>query len=84
VDPMAGSGTIAVEAALLARGFAVRKPPELPFRQLPVFEGFPDQAPPLYADTQPRILAFDVDEACVAWMIGNLRAAGLTGRSAEG
>jgi putative N6-adenine-specific DNA methylase len=83
VDPMTGSGTIAVEAALLARGFAVRKPADLPFRRLPVFEGFPEDAPPLYADTQPFILASDIDEQCIAWMIGNLRAAGLTGRAAE-
>ncbi len=83
VDPMAGSGTIAIEAALLARGFAVRKPGSLPALRLSVFEGFPAEAPPLYADTQPLILASDIDEECIAWMIGNLRAAGLTGRAAE-
>ena len=55
VDPMAGSGTIAVEAALLARGFALRKPQQLP--ALAAFDGLPEQAPPLYADTRPRILA---------------------------
>jgi len=83
VDPMTGSGTIAIEAALLARGFAVRKPLELPCLRLNVFDGFPEEAPPLYADTQPTILASDIDEECVAWIIGNLRAAGLTGRAAE-
>jgi 23S rRNA G2445 N2-methylase RlmL len=83
VDPMAGSGTIAVEAALLARGFAVRKPRDLPALGLRAFEGLPAQAPPLYPDTRPFILASDVDEQCVAWMIGNLRASGLTGRDVE-
>lgn len=83
VDPMAGSGTIAVEAALLARGFAVRKPGDLPSLRLPAFAGFPENAPPLYPDTRPFILSSDIDEQCVAWMIGNLRAAGLTGRAAE-
>ncbi len=83
VDPTAGSGTIAVEAALLARGFAVRKPGDLPVLRLPAFEGFPAQAPPLYPDTRPYILASDIDEECVAWMIGNLRASGLTGRDVE-
>ncbi len=83
VDPTAGSGTIAVEAALLARGFAVRKPGDLPVLRLPAFEGFPTQAPPLYPDTRPYILASDIDEECVAWMIGNLRASGLTGRDVE-
>jgi len=83
VDPTAGSGTIAVEAALLARGFAVRKPQDLPALRLPVFAGFPAQAPPLYPDTRPFILASDINEECIAWMIGNLRASGLTGRDVE-
>jgi len=83
VDPTAGSGTIAVEAALLARGFAVRKPEDLPALRLPVFAGFPSQAPPLYPDTRPYILASDINEECIAWMIGNLRASGLTGRDLE-
>jgi len=83
VDPTAGSGTIAVEAALLARGFAVRKPDDLPALRWPMFAGLPAQAPPLYPDTRPYILASDIDEECVAWMIGNLRASGLTGRDVE-
>jgi len=83
VDPTAGSGTIAVEAALLARGFAVRKPQDLPALRWPAFAGFPAQAPPLYPDTRPHILASDINEECIAWMIGNLRASGLTGRDVE-
>jgi putative N6-adenine-specific DNA methylase len=83
VDPTAGSGTIAVEAALLARGFAVRKPEDLPALRSSVFAGFPLQAPPLYPDTRPYILAADINEECIAWMIGNLRASGLTGRDVE-
>jgi len=83
VDPTAGSGTIAVEAALLARGIAVRKPDDLPAMRSPVFAGFPRQAPPLYPDTRPYILASDINEECIAWMIGNLRASGLTGRDLE-
>lgn len=83
VDPTAGSGTVAIEAALLARGFAVRKPSDLPALRLPVFDGLPTQAPPLYPDTRPYILASDIDEECIAWMIGNLRACGLTGRDSE-
>ncbi len=83
VDPTAGSGTIAVEAALLARGTAVRKPEDLPALRSPVFAGFPPQSPPLYPDTRPYILASDIDEECIAWMLGNLRASGLTGRDVE-
>jgi putative N6-adenine-specific DNA methylase len=81
VDPMAGSGTIAVEGALLARGMAVRQPTVLP--ALACFDGLPTQAPPLYPDTRPLVLASDIDDRCIAWMIGNLRAAGLTGRDVE-
>jgi putative N6-adenine-specific DNA methylase len=81
VDPMAGSGTIAIEGALLARGMAVRQPDALP--RLSCFESLPVQAPPLYPDTRPYVLASDIDEQCVAWMIGNLRASGLTGRDVE-
>lgn len=83
VDPLAGSGTIAIEAALLARGISVRKPEDLPAFGLKAFEGFPEQAPPLYPDTRPYILASDADPDCIAWMIGNLRATGLTGRDFE-
>ncbi len=83
VDPTAGSGTIAVEAALLARGIAVRKPDDLPALRLPVFEGLPPQSPPLYPDTRPSILASDINEECIAWMIGNLRASGLTGKDLQ-
>ena len=83
VAPTAGSGTIAVEAALLARGFAVRKPQDLPALRWPMFAGLPAQAPPLYPDTRPFILASDINEECIAWMIGNLRASGLTGRDVE-
>jgi putative N6-adenine-specific DNA methylase len=83
VDPTAGSGTIAVEAALLARGFAVRRPQDLPALRSSVFAGFPAHAPPLYPDTRPYILASDINEECIAWMIGNLRASGLTGRDVE-
>lgn len=48
-----------------------------------MFAGFPAQAPPLYPDTRPQILASDINEECIAWMIGNLRASGLTGRDLE-
>jgi 23S rRNA G2445 N2-methylase RlmL len=83
VDPMAGSGTIAIEAALLARAVAVRQPRELPLSRLPAFDGLPAEAPPLFSDARPRILAADVDAARVPTMIGNFRAAGLTGAAHE-
>ena len=44
VDPMAGGGTIPIEAAGLAVGAAIRQPADLPFRQLAAFDGLPGQA----------------------------------------
>ena len=83
VDPMAGGGTIPIEAAGLAVGAAIRLPPDLPFRHLAAFDGLPMEAPNLFPGTVPRILALDVDVERIPAMVGNLRAAGLTGPSQE-
>ena len=83
VDPMAGGGTIPIEAAGLAAGAAIRRPPDLPFRHLAAFDGLPLEAPDLFPGTVPRILALDIDEERIPAMVGNLRAAGLTGPSHE-
>lgn len=83
VDPMAGGATIPIEAAGLAVGAAIRRPADLPFRHLAVFDGLPSEAPDLFPGTVPRILALDVDEQRILAMVGNLRAAGLTGASQE-
>jgi 23S rRNA G2445 N2-methylase RlmL len=80
---MAGGGTIAIEAAGLAVGAAIRRPAELPFRHLAAFDGLPTSTPNLFPGTVPQILALDLDEERIATMVGNLRAAGLTGRSHE-
>jgi 23S rRNA G2445 N2-methylase RlmL len=79
IDPMAGGCTIPIEAAGMAVGAAIRRPVDLPFRHLAPFDGLPTAAPRLFPGTQPRILALDVDEERIATMVGNLRAAGLTG-----
>jgi 23S rRNA G2445 N2-methylase RlmL len=81
VDPMAGGGTIPIEAAGLAVGAAIRRPRDLPFGHLAAFDGLPAQAPDLFPGTVPRILALDIDEERIPTMVGNLRAAGLTGQS---
>ena len=83
VDPMAGGCTIPIEAAGLAVGAAIRRPPDLPFRHLAAFDGLPMEAPNLFPGTVPRILALDVDVERIPAMVGNLRAAGLTGPSQE-
>ncbi|MBA3637728.1 MAG: hypothetical protein H0W53_00315 [Acidobacteria bacterium] len=83
VDPMAGGGTIPIEAAGLAVGAAIRHPSQLPFHRLAAFAGLPNETPNLFPGTVPRILALDVDEQRIPAMVGNLRAAGLTGASYE-
>ena len=45
--------------------------------------GCPSKTPDLFPGTVPRILALDVDEERIPAMVGNLRAAGLTGPSYE-
>ncbi len=79
VDPMAGSATIPIEAAGLAVGAAIRRPAELPLRHLAAFNGLPDDTPDLFPGTVPQIVALDADVECISAMVGNLRAAGLTG-----
>ena len=83
VDPMAGGGTIPIEAAGLAVGAAIRQPADLPFRHLAAFDGLPGQTRDLFPGTVPRILALDIDADRIPAMVGNLRAAGLTGPSRE-
>jgi 23S rRNA G2445 N2-methylase RlmL len=80
---MAGGGTIAIEAAGLAVGAAIRQPNDLPFRHLSSFNGLPPHAPDLFPGTVPKILALDLDAERIPTMVGNLRAAGLTGPSWE-
>jgi 23S rRNA G2445 N2-methylase RlmL len=83
VDPMAGGGTIPIEAAGLAVGAAIRRPEDLPFRHLAAFRGLPAETPDLFPGTVPRILALDVDEEMIPAMVGNLRAAGLADSSSR-
>ena len=79
VDPMAGGGTIPIEAAGLAVGAAIRRPSDLPLGHLAAFKDLPHEAPDLFPGTVPQIVALDVDPDRIPAMVGNLRAAGLTG-----
>ena len=83
VDPMAGGGTIPIEAAGLAVGAAIRRPADLLLGRLEPFKGLPKDVPDLFPGTTPKILALDVDAARIPAMVGNLRAAGLTGATYE-
>lgn len=83
VDAMTGGGTLAVEAAHLAVGHPVREPRELPFQMLRAFEGMPRGVSDLFPGTEPRILAADADPQAIKALVGNLRAAHLTGQRGE-
>ena len=83
VDPMAGGATIPIEGAGLAAGAAIRRPSDLPQRHLTAFKDLPHEAPDLFPGTVPQIVALDADPECIPAMVGNLRAAGLTGPAYE-
>jgi putative N6-adenine-specific DNA methylase len=83
VDPMAGGATIPIEAAGLAAGAAIRRPSDLPWRHFAAFKDLPHDAPDLFPGTVPQIVALDADPERIPAMVGNLRAAGLTGPAYE-
>jgi putative N6-adenine-specific DNA methylase len=80
LDPMAGSGTIAIEAAAMGRGMPLwsdaRRPP---CARIP---GLGDIAapplPPLFPDTAPVVIANEIDTRLVAAMRDNADAAGVS------
>ena len=76
---MAGGATIPIEAAGLAVGAAIRHPADLPLRHLAAFRGLPNETPDLFPGTVATIVALDADAECIPAMVGNLRAAALTG-----
>jgi len=79
VDPMAGSGTIAIEAALMGRGEPLWK--NLPAaHRLPAFAGWPVMGEALFADTEPLVIANEIDTPTIAAARDNVAAAGMSGR----
>jgi 23S rRNA G2445 N2-methylase RlmL len=75
---MAGSGTIAIEAALMGRGeplFAGGAAPAA--LRLPAFAGAVAGREPLFADTRPAIIANELDTRIVALCRANVAAAGV-------
>lgn len=84
VDPMAGSGTVAIEAALLARNVAPGRQRRFAFQDAPSFD--PALFASVVADADARsvsslsfpILARDRDAGAVAAARGNAERAGVT------
>lgn len=84
IDPMCGSGTIAIEAALIARNIA----PGI-FRKKFAFESWKDFDEELYRfiynddskerDFEHHIYAYDIAQAAIAIATANVKAAGVTG-----
>ena len=79
LDPMAGSGTIAIEAALMARGEPVWVAPRRPaLAALPLFRELAERpTPPLFGDTEPIVVANELDAYTASLARRNVEAAGV-------
>lgn len=79
LDPMCGSGTIAIEGALMARGEPLwaraGAPPAAD--ALPAFAGRPGARGPVFADAAPAIVANDVDSRAIDSARSNASDAGV-------
>jgi len=80
VDPMAGSGTIAIEAALMGRGEPLWRDAQPLANKLPAFAGWPQRDEPLFDDTEPLVIANEIDTPTVAAARENIAAAGMSER----
>jgi len=79
IDPMAGSGTIAIEAALMARAESLWSQGRQPaYLRLPAFEGTTLRTEPLFGDAKPVILASDIDARAIEFMRVNAERAGVS------
>lgn len=79
IDPMAGSGTIAIEAACMAKALPVFVPPRRPLvTGMPEFRDLaPAGGEALFADTNPVIVASDVNPGLASVMREAAEAAGV-------
>jgi 23S rRNA G2445 N2-methylase RlmL len=78
VDPMAGSGTIAIEAALMGRGDPLWSETRAPAAlRLPAFADLVARHEPLFGDTAPLVVANEIDTPTVALARANVEAAGV-------
>lgn len=79
IDPMAGTGTIAIEAACMAKALPVFVPGRRPaIVRMPRFRDLPPAGDaPLFADTAPRIVASDVNPGLASVIRAGADAAGV-------
>lgn len=80
IDPMCGSGTIPIEAALMARGAPLwSKERPAPSAKLPVFRAFRNHAlEPLFADAEPIIYGNDIHGPAITAARKNADRAGVS------
>lgn len=83
IDPMAGSGTVVIEAALMAAGKPVWASGRAPHAlgRLPFSKDWTTSVPPLFADTQPRVYAAEIDPDTYAVMDRALSTAGTSAQT---
>lgn len=82
LDPMCGSGTIAIEAAMLMRNIAPGRSRSFAAEQFPfiprsLWDETRDEAFDMEKESAIRILASDIDPACVELAAHNARLAGV-------
>lgn len=82
IDPMAGSGTIGIEAAAMASGRGVWCSGRTPTcATLPEFAAhWPKATPALFGDTRPLILCNDIDADSMSLASANADTAGVLGQ----
>jgi 23S rRNA G2445 N2-methylase RlmL len=82
VDPMCGSGTIPIEAALMARAEPLLPRPNAPIVRVPALAGIGAAGPkgPLFADAEPAIIGTELDAKLAAAARRNAVAAGVAAR----
>lgn len=80
VDPMAGTGTLAIEAAGLARGAAIRVQDRVAAgaRVPALAKAFSTAAPDLFADTRACIVSNELDELRASLMVEHVERAGVS------
>ncbi len=78
VDPMCGSGTLPIEAALMARATPLWVPPKRPvLDRIPALAALEDAELPLFADATPVVIANELDRTTLAGARRNAQAAGV-------
>lgn len=79
IDPMAGAGTIPIEAAAMASARGVWCSGRTPAcTKLPEFEKeWPRTTPPLFADTAPKVVYNDIDPDAGSMALSNADTAGV-------